>query len=174
MPTMRIRPELLPTAAALDAAVKASGLSYEEVGQRIGMSGNSIHNYRNGRMGVRPEVAAKLGRLLNVDPAILVSGMGRGHSRKKPVKKTGKKAGKKRGRPLGSTNGAGPAARAAALVPASIPRATPVTLPPAVFRMELRTDGVMLVAVQAALPVKRGAELVRHLLDFGLLPDGGT
>jgi hypothetical protein len=164
MGIMPVRPALLPTAAALSAAIDASAMDYNEIGRRIGMSGGSIRNYRDGRTSVRPAVAAKLGRLLHVDPATLVSGMGRGHP--------GGTNGKKRGRPPDGTNGAGPAARAAALVSASIPRATPVTLPPAVFRMELRTDGVMLVAVQAALPVKRGAELVRHLLDFGLLPDG--
>lgn len=171
MPTMRVRPGLLPTAAALGAAVDASGLTSETVGRRIGMSGNSIHNYRNGRTSVSPAVAAKLGRLLHVDPATLVSGMGRGA---KTGKKAGKKTGKRLGRPPVSTNGAGPAARAAALVPVAglVAKAEREARPEVVLRMELRADGVMAIGMQTLLGARRGAELVRHLLDFGLLPDG--
>jgi hypothetical protein len=169
MATMQVRPELLPTAAVLDAAIDASGLNTETVGRQIGMAGNSIPNYRDGRMSVSPAVAAKLGRLLHVDPATLVSGMSRGRAFKK--------TGKKRARPPDGTNGAGPAARAAALlVPmvGLVAKAEREARPEVVLRMELRADGVMAIGMQTLLGTRRGAELVRHLLDFGLLPDGET
>lgn len=166
MVAMHVRPALLPTAGVLRAAIERSGMTLEEIGRKVGKSGPSIRNYRDGRTAVEPAMAAKLGKLLNVDPTTLVGG---GKKRGRPA------GGKKRGRPPGSKNGAGPAARAVALLAAPRPaevRSVPVPAPPAVFRMELRADGSMTIDVRAILGARRGAELVRHLLDFGLLPDG--
>lgn len=41
---------------------------------------------------------------------------------------------------------------------------------PGVFRMEARADGTVAIWVQTVYPMEKGADFVKWLLDFGVLP----
>ena len=185
MTTMTVKPALLPTAEALDAAIKAANLKNHEVGAALNVSGNMISNYRTGKSAISPQVAAKLGELLHVDPALLTAPPGFDL----------------RGKPLGGSNGAkpkkpkpGPARRAALrlerlqALPRSAPKPRAVQTPSrapregglsspsdgGVFGVQVNTDGGMLVWLRVTLPFAQGAALLRLLLEFGHITEEKT
>lgn len=158
--TAQRKPALEPTAQVLREAVERSGLRKGAIAKALNVSPSGLSLWLNARGSVSPKVAKALGTLLHVDPARIVS--------KDPRVRAG--------RPIG----AGPAARAVALLEARAPvlTAQPVNgvqrtarESPGVFRMEVRGDGTMAVWVQTVLPLKRGVEFTRWLLEFGVLPE---
>jgi transcriptional regulator with XRE-family HTH domain len=158
MTTMRIHPQWLPTARALDAAIKASGKDYSQVARAIGVSTNTIYNRVRGRVGVNEAAAKAMAKAIGCAWEPLVSPKDR-----RPG------SGKNKPRVLG------PATRALALHETAL---RPVQPPPAaiapprptpVLGFELYSDGTSHIALKASLPADRGSALLRQLLDFGLV-----
>jgi len=173
MPTATKKEHLQATAQVLADALRASPLTLPDVARRIGKSPATLHLWQKGYHGVSPINARALGKVLEIDPRTIASIEG------PPKRWGGKRNGA--GRPLKAMDG--PAARAVALLEA---RGTPVLTAQelhaaqggsrrshagaGVFRMEVRDNGTMAVWVQTEYPLDKGAQFVRWLLDFGLLP----
>jgi transcriptional regulator with XRE-family HTH domain len=145
------RPALAPTAAVLRDAVKASGMTRTNLAAALKISAATVSNMINAKAQVRPIMADRLGKLLKVDPAKLVSPEAR--RGKAPVKRLGVAA---RAVALHEAHVNG-----VAVLPA-LPKAVPV------LGMEMLTDGTATVTLKVSLPAERGAALFRLLLDFGL------
>ena len=189
MPTATKKDYLQPTARVLEAAIAAHDLTLPQIATRIGMSPATLHLWQRGYHGVSPDNAKALGKVLNIDPASIVSGVDGG-----PGRKGGKR--QEAGRPMRALNKKtnGPAARAVALLEATQApqdtRGATGTLSaqyaaqhasqprhganghaaPGVFRMEARADGTVAIWVQTVYPMEKGADFVKWLLDFGVLP----
>jgi plasmid maintenance system antidote protein VapI len=166
MTTMHRKPELQPMGKVLTMAMAAKGMSTIDAAEKLGVSGGTVSNYRNGKTKMTPRVASQLGRLLDLDPARLVA--------------PGGKAAKKSTR----QEKPGPAQRAVMLLEAreAHPNGHAVQTPSrashgagpgvsGVFGMQANADGTMAVWVRAAdLTYDKGSALVRLLLDMGLVP----
>jgi transcriptional regulator with XRE-family HTH domain len=184
MPSATRKDHLQATAQVLRQAIAAYPGTIPEIARRIGKSPATLHLWSKGYHSVSRENARALAKVLGIDPGTIASARlddSRGQPRKGKPKRG--KAGRPPGSPHKTTNG--PAARAVALLEARSPvlvtaqpangvqgasRAPREGGAPGVFRMEARADGTVAIWVQTVYPMEKGAQFVRWLLDFGVLP----
>jgi transcriptional regulator with XRE-family HTH domain len=155
MASARYQPHLEPTATVLRAAVEAAGLTRVDVAKHLGLSQSAISTMLHAKSPLTAERARKLGALLNIDPATIVS---------PPVTRKPRS---------GKRPGNGPAERALVLHESSA--SPPVTLhlkPTPVMAMRLLSDGSANVSLDVTLSAARGATLFRLLLDFEMTEIG--
>jgi transcriptional regulator with XRE-family HTH domain len=155
MTNLRTQLRLKHTAKTLVDAVAASGLTKSEVARRMKVASGTMSQWCGARVGVSAARAARLGEILDIDPAAITS---------PPLKKS-------------NGQSPGPAERAMALHEATngaplaatrlVPRPTPV------MGMEALSDGTASVWLKATLPHDRAAMLFRLLLDFQLMEPPG-
>lgn len=176
MPTRKGLPALQPLAKTIQAAMKEKGLDMWMLTEAMGMSvkqRGAVGNWIIGKNGVSDPYRPKLAAILGLDEAHL----------KTPELPGVRKSGHNDSRPK-LVPPTGPAQRAVALVQqqqingGAAPQLLP-TLPPVsdVFTIRARSDGTMIVKLDANLNYERGSQLVQFLLGFGLVMgaerDGG-
>jgi hypothetical protein len=151
------RPELQPLARAIQNAMRSKGLDVPALTEALGMEKSQrggVAHWVAGKNGPGDMLRPKLAQILGLSEAELTS----------PRKKGGRK-------PM-TLQGQGPAQRAVALVETAklngelLPAAPPVT---DVFVIRARSDGSMVVRLDASLSFVKGAQLAQFLLGFGLV-----
>lgn len=149
MPRGLVRPWLVESAARLNELVTDRDTRRVELARALNVSPTTINNMLQGRVPVTRTRANRLGPLLQVDPATIVSP--RAPSASKP-----------RGRP------AGPASRALVLhAQANGPPPPPVPPPPRpVMQLELLDNDRGRIRVDMTMSTARAKGLFRLLLDY--------
>jgi hypothetical protein len=157
------KPKLRPMAQAIQAAMRQRGMDVpaltEALGLKVSQRG-AVANWVVGVNGVGPQLRPRVAKVLGLNEDQLlgpvIDSLGR---RRNP------------GRPS-TAKLLGPAQRAVALVQTAavngelLPAAPPVS---DVFTIRARTDGTMLIRLDANLPFAKGTQLVQFLLNFGLV-----
>lgn len=191
MSTAKFNPRLEPMGRALSEAMDRAGVTKETVARAVKMSVTTVNNWRAAKSGIMEGNARKLGKLLQVDPATLRAPYTRAETAARAGKasqaqakaRTKSKVGRPPGRKNSKPRRVGPAQRAVALHAAhgSVHVLPPSRPPPGrlmgmvdetgVFGMRVDEAGLMHLWLRAALPFVKGAELLKVLLDFGLVTE---
>lgn len=156
-------PKLQPMAKAIQAAMRQRGMDVPALTEALGMEVSqrgAVANWVSGVNGVGPQLRPKVAEVLGLEEAQLtlaVDSIGR--------------------RSRHTATPLGPAQRAVALVQTAVHNGELLPAPPPVtdvFSIRARSDGNMIVKLEANLPFAKGAQLVQFLLQFGLAPGAET
>lgn len=163
-------PRLRPIAQAIQGAMGARGMDVPMLTEAMGLTKSqrgAVGNWVAGVNGPGAQLRPRLAEVLGLDPNQLTLGPLDSLGRRRPQ-------GAQLGRPA---HNLGPAQRAVALVEVArangeiLPAPPPVT---DVFTIRARSDGTMVIRLDANLPFAKGAQLVSYLISFGLVVGSGS